>query len=373
MECKWIGVFGDPTGYGKLNREIVKSLINNNVNIFVDICDIERIRKENLSKNGFNDNLHDLIALSTDRAIYFNIYSKIYTDHLKLDKSCKNIYFGMNESKNLSDNDSNRAKEFDEVWVPSDFSVTSYKQKGIQNIHKVPLGVNKELYYPRKITNDSNVFSFFSVFSWSFRKGYDVLLKSYYNNFSSDDNVELTIVSKVLGIESSDGTKHIIKCINDIKKQYNKKLPKINLITHSINENQLSNLYRINDCFVLPTRGEGFCLPLLEAAFCKLPIITTNYSGHLEFLNENNSTLLDIDGFSRVGDDKFFMSKYYNTLEFPTLSEDFIIRFGKSMRKIYENNMDYLIKSELLYEEIKNKYTWENSALTIKDRLLCHI
>lgn len=366
MECKWIGTFGDPTGYSKLNREIVKRLISLDVRVGLKICDIERIQKNNLA-----DGLCDLIALSTDRAFSFNVYSKIYTDHLKLDKSKKNVLFGMNESKDLLDHDIERTKEFDEVWVPSNFSVTAYQQSGIENIRKIPLGVDESLYKSEsQLEPMGKPFMFLSVFSWSFRKGYDVLLRSYYERFSDRDNVLLTIVSRVLGVQSKGGTDQIISDINSIKKEFgNKSLPKIRLITHPLTETQLINLYNQSDCFVLPTRGEGFCLPLLEAGFCKLPIISTNYSGHLEFLDKNNSTLLDIDDFSTVGDDQFFISKSYNTLEFPTLGESFISEFGNEMFSIYKGKDKYVDKSDILYNEIHNSFTWDNTASLVKDRL----
>ena len=40
------------------------------------------------------------------------------------------------------------------------------------------------------------------------------------------------------------------------------------------------------------THGEGFGRPLLEATMTGLPVIATNWSGHLDFLSDSNSMLL---------------------------------------------------------------------------------
>ena len=40
------------------------------------------------------------------------------------------------------------------------------------------------------------------------------------------------------------------------------------------------------------TKGDGFGRPLLEFSLTKKPIITTNWSGHIDFLNSEFTTLL---------------------------------------------------------------------------------
>ena len=45
----------------------------------------------------------------------------------------------------------------------------------------------------------------------------------------------------------------------------------------------MAALYRRAHAFVLPTRGEGWCLPLLEAMVAGVPSVATAWSGLLEF------------------------------------------------------------------------------------------
>ena len=63
--------------------------------------------------------------------------------------------------------------------------------------------------------------------------------------------------------------------------------PKVYLLHGHMTPDEVSSLYKHNkvSALVSLTRGEGYGLPLLEASACDLPVIATNWSGHLDFLN----------------------------------------------------------------------------------------
>jgi glycosyltransferase involved in cell wall biosynthesis len=82
-----------------------------------------------------------------------------------------------------------------------------------------------------------------------------------------------------------------------------------------MSEQEISALYRHPKIKALLslTRGEGFGLPLLEAAACGLPVICTNWSAHTEFLGQGkyikvDCTLAPIHQ-SRVDDKIFFQNQ----------------------------------------------------------------
>lgn len=54
-------------------------------------------------------------------------------------------------------------------------------------------------------------------------------------------------------------------------------------IGHGVAENTLAAIYNAIDIFTLPTRGEGFGLPILEAMSSGLPVVATDYSAHPEW------------------------------------------------------------------------------------------
>ena len=62
--------------------------------------------------------------------------------------------------------------------------------------------------------------------------------------------------------------------------------PKVHLLHGDMSEEEVASLYRHPQikALVSLTRGEGYGLPILEAAASGLPIIATGWSGHLDFL-----------------------------------------------------------------------------------------
>lgn len=68
--------------------------------------------------------------------------------------------------------------------------------------------------------------------------------------------------------------------------------PKLRILHGNITDAQMGALYghpRVR-CYVSLTRGEGFGLPTLEAAACGLPVIATDWSAHVEYLNAGRWT-----------------------------------------------------------------------------------
>lgn len=70
-------------------------------------------------------------------------------------------------------------------------------------------------------------------------------------------------------------------------------LPRVELVQgEDMPRAALRNLYAAADAFVLPTRGEGWGLPIAEAMAMALPVIATNWSGPTALLSADNSFAL---------------------------------------------------------------------------------
>lgn len=128
-------------------------------------------------------------------------------------------------------------------------------------------------------------FKFLHVSTAKQRKGVDVLLKAYFSEFTDKDDCTLVI-------KSFPGPDNIVdQLINELKSENSPEVIHIN--SADFTDEEIGDLNRACDCVVYPTRGEGFGLPILEAMKIGIPVITTGYSGHMDFCDYNNSYLLD--------------------------------------------------------------------------------
>lgn len=127
-----------------------------------------------------------------------------------------------------------------------------------------------------------DVVRFLCIAEVNARKNLPFLIRCFEKAFADRSDVELVIK---VGFEGGELLKTLITG------------PNITIVNQElVTEQDLCELYRSCHCFVLPTRGEGFGMPILEAMATGMPVIVTDYSGHLDFCNENNSYLIEIKG-----------------------------------------------------------------------------
>ncbi|CAH1194985.1 hypothetical protein PAECIP111891_00576 [Paenibacillus allorhizoplanae] len=187
--------------------------------------------------------------------------------------------------------------KFDAVCVPTQHNKRALLNSGVTvPIYIVPHGVDTKSFHPNNkkfvLPRAAGKFTFVSVFGFQHRKNPEGLLRAYWEEFSSNDNVILVI--KTNGYEPYETEKWIQSQIWQYKKRLglHKDTAPVVIIGRRLSEWQMKGLYTLGDAFVLPTRGEGVGLPFLEALASGIPVITTAWGGQMDFLTNNNSFLI---------------------------------------------------------------------------------
>lgn len=192
----------------------------------------------------------------------------------------------------------------DEVWVPSQFNVETFAASGVERskLVVIPGAVDSEFFDPARHTvyplPGKARFNFLSIFEWSSRKGWDVLLAAYLREFSADDDVCLWLRTYLFSKPDGDPTEAIWQRIRSFTASLGlegKNLPRIELIADQVPSDQLPGLYLACDCYVAPSRGEGWGRPQHEAMLMERPVIATNWSANTEFMSDETSYLLDYE------------------------------------------------------------------------------
>ncbi|AWB44715.1 glycosyl transferase family 1 [Paenibacillus sp. CAA11] len=235
--------------------------------------------------------------------------------------------------------------KFDAVCVPSQHNRRALRNSGVQiPIFVVPHGVNTKAFHPHNkklsLRGAAGRFTFVSVFGFQHRKNPEGLLRAYWEEFSSKDNVVLVI--KTNGYAAHENEKWIRAKIAQYKKRrgIQKDTAPVVIIGRRLSETQLKGLYTLGDVFVLPTRGEGVGLPFLESLASGVPVITTSWGGQMDFLTHSNSFLIPYQLRSTSSGMNRAISKKFSNLfvqKGQLWAEPDLDALKKLMRKAYQN------------------------------------
>mgnify|MGYP003116270067 CR=1 FL=1 len=128
------------------------------------------------------------------------------------------------------------------------------------------------------------------------RKNIAVMIKTFLQAFANQPNPPALLL-KTNGADFSHLDKDdVIKKIQREKDKFKSadSLPNIYLLHGDLTLEQMALLYNLPKvkAMLSCTHGEGFGRPLAEATCCDLPVITTGWSGQMDFLNDKQSTLI---------------------------------------------------------------------------------
>ena len=167
-------------------------------------------------------------------------------------------------------------------------------------------GVNLDTYFPDNSPcmvdfDIKESFAYLFVGHWlpgsmgEDRKNVSLMVKAFFETFKNKKKQPALILKTSITGGSYMDRDEIVKRITQIKNTVNSKnLPNVYLLHGNFTDEEMNSIYNHSKvkAMVNLTKGEGFGRPLLEFSITGKPIISTNWSGQIDFLHKDFTTLL---------------------------------------------------------------------------------
>ncbi|HLK59011.1 MAG TPA: glycosyltransferase, partial [Chthonomonadaceae bacterium] len=308
-EVAWYGPHNSPSGYGEECRHFV--LAADQAGVQIAARSLSWGDDQKLLEGAEAARLQELEGRDIKPG-FVQIIQNFPQGFVRHPQAGRAIGRTMFETDRLPESWVQACNRMDAIWVPSEFNKETFRLAGVaaEKLVVVP-GCFDPVPYLKKENLTTEVteehrgnteknkereegkFTFLSVFDWTRHKGWDVLLKAFVQAFEGRDDVQL-----VLKVWSSQGytPQNIRDQAAELLRMEGHDLDadvRIRFVFERLTQRELIALYQACDAFVLPSRGEGWGRPYMEAMACGLPTIGTNWSGNTAFMTPENSYLLD--------------------------------------------------------------------------------
>lgn len=264
-------------------------------------------------------------------------------------------------------------ENFDECWTPTRWNANTFRRSGLTlPIYTMPLGIDPSIYNPGNdvqmpqgtlmTTNNAGRvetpkgFLFVYVFQPSFRKGLEVLLHAFQEAFFSDQTVGLVLGTTSYSLEAT-------------KVLPNRDYPiRVWAVSGGFSEKDLAAMYRACQVYVSTSRGEGWNLPMMEAAACGLPVIVPRTSVHPELVPDGCGLFFESEGV-RVFPGAKHVSAWFDGMEFPDYGPNSHKQLVEALRRAKNEYASLVTMGRRYMNVVRSRYTWGIAAKNIADRI----
>jgi glycosyltransferase involved in cell wall biosynthesis len=364
----WQGVFRGLSGYKKANFEILMRAANT-----VRISAIEDIDPPD-----YNDYQFQRFLVHKRVAVHKNAPKVRFFGPVKEQEDRYRVNYTMMETETVHpDMIALMNENYQEVWTPTRWNAEAFRSSGLKRpVRVMPLGVNQHIYRPGPRadlpectllttgaagqTEVPRGFIFVYCFLPSFRKGLDILMPAFEEAFGGDASTSLVLAVTHRPSFLADPD------LDEPKRHYRSR---IYTLTGTYTEREMARIYRSCDAYVTSSRGEGWNLPMCEAAACGLPVVAPRNSAHAELLDDTTAFMFDTEG-TAVWEDGQKVSPWYKGVKFSVLGARSKAQLVEQLRRVRTDREAAANRAARFCDLVRSKYTWDRAAAHVVERLL---
>jgi glycosyltransferase involved in cell wall biosynthesis len=249
----------------------------------------------------------------------------------------------------------------DEIWAPTKFiAETLLKVSPKPVIHMpVPVAFSLKSTYSRKFFSLPDA-CFLFLFSYDFhsysqRKNPEACVTAFMKAFETS-NLQVGLVIKTIYAEKHpQAYSKLLKSVEGDDR--------IIIINKVMPRDEMYGLISVCDSFLSLHRSEGFGLGMAEAMLLGKPVIATGYSGNMDFMNTENSCVVD---FTLIAVEP----EAYPHWEGQVWAEPNIIQASDYMKEIFENQIFRETVARNGQEYIQKNHSHTEVGTKMKNRLV---
>lgn len=278
-----VAIRGDwysPSGFGQAGRGVFQALETAGLRPQASLVPKDRIQDRRLWRKK--------VSLRRDLADVWIHHVPPETMDLSLPGKHASFFFW--ETDRLPEESREVLSGIDELWAPSSFVADVLAKSGLEvPIVQVSPPVDTDLYSPGLPGSDwvelppefdPSWTVFLYVGTWDPRKRPDILVRAFTRTFSARDRALLLLKSYVTGNPEQDR-----KILGDWTQGSRAGDGHVQLIPGILSAREMADLFRLATAFSTASRGEGYCLPAVQAMSTGKPVIASGWSAFRDYVS----------------------------------------------------------------------------------------
>jgi glycosyltransferase involved in cell wall biosynthesis len=258
-------------------------------------------------------------------------------------------------------------REMDIVTNPSYFCRNACRSSGIpsKRLFYLPYPLNTEKWNPSVtgLPRDRTRFRFLYMNSWYERKGWDVLLRAYWEEFSANDPVELVIKSYQELRRTKPVEIFLSEEANKLGVDRTKRAP-ISVADAVMKATEIPVFMKSFDAYVSPHRSEGFGLNIWHAMALGVPVICTDYGGNTDFTKPNTAWLVKVSEMNSPSEIEIDIFPHLRGINW---AEPDVLDLRRQMRNCMMNPIEAQKRALNGSDLVATSYSYDRVSLLIEE------